>query len=163
GGAGGQGRVHGAVAAVGDGTAQHGGVRGGPVDPVGEGGGDLGGAEGSLELVGGDQHGGGGAGRGHRARASPSTVSGTVMPVPRVNHPARGGWVAAATTTWTVPSPAVETEVTWMSTVRPEEGGSSRRCCPAAARAEAGSTHGPSPFVWRASATTVRHTAWAAP
>src|SRR5699024_4704850 len=48
---------------------------------------------------------------------------GTAMPVPRVNHPARGGWVAAATTTWTVPSPAVETEVTWMSTVRPEEGG----------------------------------------
>src|SRR5699024_4939192 len=147
GGAGGQGRVHGAVAAVGDGTAQHGGVRGGPVDPVGEGGGDLGGAEGSLELVGGDQHGGGGAGRGHRARASPSTVSGTAMPVPRVNHPARGGWVAAATTTWTVPSPAVETEVTWMSTVRPEEGGESRRCCSAAARAEAGSTNGPSPFV----------------
>lgn len=55
--------------------------------------------------------------RRHRARASPSTVSGIEVPVPRVNQPTSGGFVRAARTTWAVPSASTVTSWMWMSSV----------------------------------------------
>ena len=53
----------------------------------------------------------------HRARASPSTVSGIEVSVPRVNQPTSGGFVRAARTTWAVPSASTVTSWMWMSSV----------------------------------------------
>src|SRR5690606_39590816 len=68
-GAGGEGRIDRAVAAVGDRAGGDLGVRGRGGDPAGEGGDDVGGGEGALELVGGEEE------AGHAVLAICSTVS----------------------------------------------------------------------------------------
>src|SRR5690606_8241165 len=65
----GEGRIDRAVAAVGDRAGGDLGVRGRGGDPAGEGGDDLGGGEGALELVGGEEE------AGHAVLAICSTVS----------------------------------------------------------------------------------------
>lgn len=122
GGARGEGRVHGAVAAVGDGTGCEHGPGGGGGDAAGQRRGHLGRGERALELVRGQQDVRRG-GWGHRARASPSTARGIEVPVPRVNHPARGGSVRAVRTTRTEPSGSTSTESSVMPVVREESKG----------------------------------------